>query len=218
MKRIALIGDYNKNVVAHRAIPIALGMSVEALQADVSWDWLHTRTLTGEVQRQLEPYAGVWCVPGSPYENAAGAIAAIRFARETLLEYAQSIWGVAALHAESNANGSDPVIAPLMCALVDVKGPLHFAPGSRLAQIYGAATATEEYHCSFGLNPLYVDRLDSGPLKIAARDDDGSVRAVELDNHPFFIATLFQPERAALRGRLPPLVRAFMTATACGRD
>jgi CTP synthase (UTP-ammonia lyase) len=30
--------------------------------------------------------------------------------------------------------------------------------------------------------------------------------------HPFFVGTLFQPERAALRGETPPLVRAFVRA------
>jgi CTP synthase (UTP-ammonia lyase) len=101
-----------------------------------------------------------------------------------------------------------------MCALVEVKGALHFEPGSRLAKIYGRETANEEYHCSYGLNPEYAERLKSGPLKIAARDDEGSVRAVELEGHPFFFGTLFQPERAALRNQLPPLVKAFVAAIA----
>ena len=38
------------------------------------------------------------------------------------------------------------------------------------------------------------------------------MRAVELDEHPFFIGTLFQPERAALREQTPPLVTAFVRA------
>jgi CTP synthase (UTP-ammonia lyase) len=40
------------------------------------------------------------------------------------------------------------------------------------------------------------------------------VRAVELDGHPFFVATLFQPERAALKGKSAPLVVAFVSACA----
>lgn len=40
------------------------------------------------------------------------------------------------------------------------------------------------------------------------RSTDGALRAVALDGHPFFVATLFQPERAALRGELPPIVAA----------
>jgi CTP synthase (UTP-ammonia lyase) len=35
-----------------------------------------------------------------------------------------------------------------------------------------------------------------------------------MDGHPFFVATLFQPERAALTGKTPPVVRAFITAAA----
>ena len=57
-----------------------------------------------------------------------------------------------------------------MCSLLEVKGALNFEPGSRLADIYGRSTATEEYHCSFGLNPIYAERLKSDPLKVADRD------------------------------------------------
>ena len=46
------------------------------------------------------------------------------------------------------------------------------------------------------------------------RRPDVDVRALELDSHPFFVATLFQPERAALRGDVPPLVNALVRAAA----
>ena len=228
MKRIALVGDYSDGIIAHRAIPIALKMAVEKLRANVSWEWLHSRSLAGDVAEMLSSYAAVWCVPGSPYENMRGVLDAIRFAREgnrpflgtcggfqhAIIEYAQNVWGIDAAHAETAPDAKNLVIAPLMCALVEVKGALHFEPQSRLAKIYGRETATEEYHCSFGLNPEYVDRFKSGPLKVAARDDQGNIRAVELEMHPFFIGTLFQPERTALRDQLPPLAAAFVAAIA----
>jgi CTP synthase (UTP-ammonia lyase) len=226
MKRIALVGDYDENIVAHRAIPIALNLAVTELRADVSWEWLPSRELQPTAEARLEPYAALWCVPGSPYENTQGVIEAIRFARlqkrpflgtcggfqHALLEYAQAVWGIDALHAETNPEAEDPLIAPLVCSLVEVRGGLKFERGSRLRAIYGRDSADEEYHCNYGLNPRYADRLQSGPLKIAARDDEGAVRAVELDAHPFFIGTLFQPERAALRQQTPPLVKAFVRA------
>jgi CTP synthase (UTP-ammonia lyase) len=37
---------------------------------------------------------------------------------------------------------------------------------------------------------------------------------VELEGHPFFVATLFQPERAALRGAATLLANAFVRASA----
>jgi CTP synthase (UTP-ammonia lyase) len=49
-------------------------------------------------------------------------------------------------------------------------------------------------------------------LRETARDATGDLRAVELEGHPFFVATLFQPERAALRGQQAPLVTAFLRA------
>jgi CTP synthase (UTP-ammonia lyase) len=54
----------------------------------------------------------------------------------------------------------------------------------------------------------------AGPLRAVATDETGDLRAVELDGHPFFVATLFQPERTALAGKRAPLVVAFVRAAA----
>jgi CTP synthase (UTP-ammonia lyase) len=62
------------------------------------------------------------------------------------------------------------------------------------------------------LSPDFRDALADGPLRICAADDAGDVRGIELDGHPFFIATLFQHERGALQGRVSPPVRAFVQA------
>lgn len=72
----------------------------------------------------------------------------------------------------------------------------------------------EEYHCRYGLNPAYAHLFADGPLVVCGRDRAGEVRAIELTTHPFFFATLFQPERAALRGENHPLVAAFVRAAA----
>jgi CTP synthase (UTP-ammonia lyase) len=57
------------------------------------------------------------------------------------------------------------------------------------------------------VNPVFISALVNGPLRAAATDESGDLRAIELDRHPFFVATLFQPERAALKGKSAPLVR-----------
>jgi CTP synthase (UTP-ammonia lyase) len=233
MIRVALIGDQRESVTAHRAIPIALRLAAEALQCEVAPEWHHTSTLGTPVAAKLNEYAGIWCVPGSPYADTAAALAAIGFARRegraylgtcggfqhALLEYAREVWGVqAAAHAELEPDADDPVIAPLECALIEVRERLQLTPGTRLAQAYGTSTVTEGYHCRFGLSPRYAARLKQGPLRVAARDGAGAVRAVELESHPFFVATLFQPERAALENRAPPLVTAFVRAMISCRD
>jgi CTP synthase (UTP-ammonia lyase) len=77
--------------------------------------------------------------------------------------------------------------------------------------------AVEGYRCRYGLNPEFLTQLTAGPLRVAAEDRFHEVRAVELDGHPFFVATLFQPERAALKGQIPPLIAAFVRACAATR-
>jgi CTP synthase (UTP-ammonia lyase) len=224
--RLALIGDHDPASKAHQGIPLALSLAA-ADGRICECQWIHTSQLTSDASAQLGGFDGIWCVPGSPYANGDGVIAAIRFARESgrpflgtcggfqhaLLEYAGAVWGVAhPRHAETDPGAPDPVIAPLSCTLVEVSGEVHFAGGSRLHTIYGAASFVESYHCSYGVNPACRSRLQAGPLRATAWDGAGDVRAVELDDHPFFIGTLFQPERSGLAGHSHPLIRAFVAA------
>jgi len=164
----------------------------------------------------------------SPYADTEAALAAIRFAREhrvpflgtcggfqhAIVEYARNLFGFSeADHAENNSAALMPVIAPLECALVESSGEIMLSDG-RIRSAYNDATKIEEgYHCSYGFNPAYVDLLfANGDLRATAHDFAGDVRGVELRGHPFFVATLFQSERRALRGEMPPLVKAFVAA------
>jgi CTP synthase (UTP-ammonia lyase) len=220
--RFALIGDYDPAKVAHQAIPRALELAA-ALRRPITWDWISTASVP-----PLESYAGVWLVPGSPYRSEAGALAAVRWARETgrpflgtcagfqhaMLEIARDVGGLRdAVHAETNPDSPAQVLIPLSCSLVEKSGRVHFAPGSQLAGIYGVENQIEGYHCNYGLNPAFRTLLEGAGLRFSAADDAGDVRAAELTGHRFFIGTLFQPERSALRGIMPPLVRAFVEAT-----
>jgi CTP synthase (UTP-ammonia lyase) len=222
---IGLVGDYDAGVTAHQAIPRALALAASALGAPIEFRWLPTETIDSEAV--LAPFDALWCVPASPYRSMAGALRAIRFARErplpflgtcggfqhAVVEYARNVLGWAdAEHAETAPDAARPVIAPLACSLVEVTNKVQLLSGSRIAAAYGAAEATEGYHCRYGLNEAFRETLVSGALRVTAEDEAGDIRALELEDHPFFVATLFQPERAALTGRLPPLVAAFARA------
>ena len=231
MHRLALVGDFNPQVIAHAAIPRALELAGAATGARVEWTWLGTETIA-DGAAALAGFSGVWVVPASPYRNMAGALAAIRLAREqglpflgtcggfqhALIEFARNAAGLpAAGHAEIPASGADLVVTPLACALVEKTGDITFAPGSRLHAIFGGRPVREGYHCSYGVNPAHRSRLESAGLRFTGFDAAGDIRAAELPSHPFFIGTLFQPERSALRGEQHPLVQAFVRAVAGGR-
>ena len=230
--RIGLIGDHDPAVTAHRAIPQALARAATATGLAVDGRWLHTAALA------LDPAPatacdGLWCVPASPYANGEAAISAIRFARESrvpflgtcggyqhaLLEYARDVLGLAdAAHGEEHPEAALVLIGRLACELVEVTGRIRLAPGSRLAAICGTLELEEGYHCRFGLDPRHRARFDAGPLRIVGEDAAGEARAFELDRHPFFFGTAFQPERSALAGRDHPLIVAFVRACAEARS
>jgi len=163
-----------------------------------------------------------------PYRSADGAISAIRFARTSkmpflgtsagfqyaLIEYARNALGLTdADHQKSNPKTALPLITPLGCALAGVKSRVKFTHGSHLHKAHGATESIEEYHCSYGMNGRYRRLMEAGPMCVSAVDDQDEIRAVELDGHPFFVATLFQPEmKSANGGEHSPLVRAFVTA------
>ena len=228
MPSIALVGDYSPDVTAHRAIPHALELACAELRVDVTWKWRHTRDVR-DAARDLARFDAVWVVPSSPYENTDGALAAIRFARETkrpflgtcggfqhaLIEFARNVTGLSSAdHAETNPAGDTLVVTRLSCSLVEQTRTLRLAPGSLIRAAYGRDTVTEGYHCNYGPAPSHRATLEQAGLCFTALDEQDDVRGAELpaNTHPFFVGTLFQPERAALRGETPPLVRAFVAA------
>ena len=225
--RIALVGDYDPSVPAHQAIPMALDRAASETGLDAQAIWMPTTDVRDGAS--LQAFDGIWCVPASPYRDMDGALTAIRFARErqvpflgtcggfqhALLEYARNCLGWAdAEHAETAPESGNAIITPLSCSLVEAFAPIRLRAGSRIAAAYAALETRERYRCRYGLRKELQADVFAGPLKVSGYDEDDEVRAMELDGHPFFVATLFQPERAALEGSTPPLVKAFVLTCA----
>ncbi|HTS29855.1 MAG TPA: hypothetical protein VMH81_28485 [Bryobacteraceae bacterium] len=219
--QIAFVGDYNEQQKSHQAVSSALAA---VPGGEVTGVWVATDSIgNGE---SLAEYDGIWCVPGMPYRSADGALTAIRYARTTrtpflgtsagfqyaLIEYARNVLGFTdAEHQKSKPNAAMPLISPLGCALVGMKARVRFTDGSLLRKAYSSKESVEHYHCSFGLNGRYRRIVEGGQMYVAALDDQQEIRAVELDGHPFFVATLFQPEMGGVPN---PIVTAFAAAGA----
>lgn len=222
--RIALVGDYNPDVAAHKAIPLAIDDAAVVLELPVEQHWLATRDITAD--SVLADYDAIWVVPASPYQNTAGALRAIHYARENaipflgtcggfqhaLLEFARNVMGIDdAAHAEVDSSGT-MIITPLSCSLTGEGHRIELRPNTLLGRAWGRDEITQAYSCSYGVQEDFARKLAHTALKVSAWDEDGEVRGVELSGHPFFVATLFQPERAALDGHPVPLVHALLRA------
>ena len=224
--RIALVGDFNSDVLAHQAIQRCFETAKES-GLDLEPVWTATETLRPFDEGALKQFSGIWCVPASPYRNTDGALWAIRFARtrgvlflgtcggyqHALLEYARNVLGLKeADHAEINEQARLPLLSRMQCALVEKSQKVMVTSAGRFREIYNADAGMEGYHCSYGLNPALEHLFNGSELEVVARAEDGEARAVMLRGHPFFVGTHFQPERAAMTGSLHPVVQAFFEA------
>lgn len=233
MLQVALIGDFHSSIKAHLAIPKALEFASQSLSIPVKPHWLSTQILSSTNSISLHEFDAFWCTPGSPYVSMEGALTAIQFAREqkkpflgtcggfqhALIEYARNVLGhKQADHAESNPNASLKLIAPLSCSLVEQQGRILLQPGSKAAHIYQAPSIQETYHCNYGVNPSYRALLEQGGLLFSGFDENKEPRIFELFSHPFFLGTLFQPERSAFVEKVHPLIEAFVEATKNTKD
>lgn len=207
---------------------MALHLAAEELNCVVHPAWLATNLLSkAAAAKLLHPFQGIWCVPGSPYKSMEGALRGICFARENnrpflgtcggfqhaIIESFRNVAGLKnADHAESNPDSKMPVIARLACSLENRGGVIRLQAGTKLAAAYRRHEITESFNCNFGFDARYEEQLAKTGLKISGRDPSGEARVIELPNHPFFIATMFQPERSAFTARAHTLIKAFVEA------
>lgn len=224
MTRIALLGEFDAAFPPHPATTAACSHSAGVLRERITATWISTEHATLESLRDV---SGVWIAPGSPYRNLPNTLAAIRYAREKgipclgtcggfqhiILEYARNVLGFQdAQHAEYDPYASDLFVTRLDCSLAGRELMIALAPESRVARIYAAHEAREQYYCNFGINPDKTELLRSGELQITGADAEGEVRVVELPAHPFLIGTLFVPQLRSSPERPHPLVTAFLRA------
>ena len=72
------MGQVPPNAFARSGPPSALQLAAGALHIDVGFEWISTETVTST--QRLSRFAGLWCVPTSPYRSMDGALLAIRCA------------------------------------------------------------------------------------------------------------------------------------------
>jgi CTP synthase (UTP-ammonia lyase) len=224
MPRLALVGDRSPAVVSHTRIPLLLDALARRDRILLDAYWIGTEDVAAT---DLTGFDAIWIIPGSPYRSEAGAVAAARTARErgipflgtcggfqhAVLEFARDVCGLSHVaHAENEPDAADALITPLSCSLVGHEGAITITPGSLAERIFGVERTMERYHCSYGTNPAYLDTLTAHGLRFTGHDDDGDVRVMELPGHPFFFATLFQPELAGDGTRPHAVIHAFAAA------
>ncbi|MFH9431067.1 hypothetical protein ACH4JZ_22620 [Streptomyces sp. NPDC017615] len=218
---VALVGDRSPNVVSHTRIPRLLDALAERDQLVLDAYWISSED--AETEGAVRGFDAVWVLPGSPYRSEAGVLAAVRAAREeripflgtcggfqhTLLEFARDVCGLTGVaHAENDPDAEDLLIEPLACSLVGHEAAVVLEPGSLAESVIGSTRTVERYFCSYGPS-RHLDTLRAHGMRFSGHDTDGQVRVAELPDHPFFLASLFQPELYGDGSGPHPVIRAL---------
>jgi CTP synthase (UTP-ammonia lyase) len=218
---VIALGDRDERSLTHRELDATLAL----IGDEIACRWVATDS---EAAGALDRVDGVWLVSGSPYRDDDAAYEAIAHCLRTGTPYLGTCAGFQcacvqlartragrddAAHAESDPDAPDPVVAALACSLYGERRIVTPAPGTRLAAICGERPFEGFHWCGFGLSAGAAQALSTAGVTLAAHAPDAGVEAIELPEHPFFMATAFQPQvGSSVSGELHPLIAAFLEA------
>ncbi len=91
--------------------------------------------------------------------------------------------------------------------------PCTLAPGSRVAEIYGADQIEERHRHRYEVNIAYKDVLEKVGYRFSGLSPDGDLpEIVEIVDHPWFIGVQFHPELKSKPFAPHPLFKSFIDA------
>ena len=85
-----------------------------------------------------------------------------------------------------------------------------------LQKLHRTDRTVEATTCNYGLNPGLQHVADEGGMIVSGVDRSSEVRAIERPDHPFFVATLYQPQLSSTPDRPHPLFLGFLRAVTQG--
>jgi CTP synthase len=238
--KIALVGKYVQLEDAYLSVCEALRHAAALQDARVEIDWIdseHLEDSSTDAPDRLAAADGILIPGGFGGRGIEGKIAAAAIAREERIPYLGICLGMQVAVAEiarrlagmEGANSTEfdietpyPVIdlLPEQKEVSDLGGtmrlgadPIKLHPGTRAREIYGEAVIYERHRHRYEVNNLLRKRLQSAGLRISGTSpDERLVEVIELEDHPFFVASQFHPEFKSRPERPAPLFRDFIAA------
>lgn len=236
--RIALVGKYVQLQDAYLSVSEALKHAGAACDCKVDIDWIQADGLeTADVSNLLGEADGILVPGGFDYRGVEGKIAAVKYARTqgipflglclgmhcAVIEFARNVCGMEdANSAEFDPNSKHCVIdlLPEQRLVEDYGGTMRLGsyrcrllPESLAARAYGCSEISERHRHRYELNNDLRDKLVERGMTMSGLSPDGRlVEIVELEDHPWFVATQFHPEFRSRPNRPHPLFRAFIEA------
>ncbi len=235
---IAIVGKYVKLEDSYISVIESLHHAGFENQVEVEIKLIDSETINKDnVKDKLEGIEGIIVPGGFGNRGIEGKIETIRYARENkipflgiclgmqmaVVEFARNVLGIAdADSAEFDENSKNPVIHIMEEQKgIDKKGgtmrlgayPCILKEKTLARKIYGQEEISERHRHRYEYNNSYKERLEEAGLKVSGTSPDGLlVEMVEIQEHPYFIASQFHPELKSRPNRPAPLFVGLVKA------
>ncbi|MDZ4823553.1 MAG: CTP synthase [Flavobacteriales bacterium] len=235
---IALIGKYVELKDSYKSIAESFNHAGAANEVAVNIRWIHSEELNPKnAIEKLVGVDGVLVAPGFGSRGMDGKLEAIKHARENnipffgiclgmqmaTVEFARNVLRFEDAHStEMKEYTTHPVIC-LMAeqkSIVNKGGTMRLGayrcnidPNSKTFKAYGTEAVEERHRHRFEFNNDYREDFEKhGYHCVGINPESGLVEIIELENHPWFVATQFHPEYHSTVMNPHPLFVAFVKA------
>lgn len=198
-----------------------------AKELGVSATWVPT-----DSHVDVTDFDGVWLVPGSPYADDDAVIDALHAVRKhgipflgtcggmqyAVMEFLRNELNQPATHAESDGERDDNAVVALACSLYGRASTVTPVAGSRFAN-WSPVPFEGMHFCNYAASHDSVAALVAAGVVVGATGDGAGAEVLEFPDHPFYVASMFQPHIGASASEpIHPLIGAFASAVHTSRS
>ena len=216
---IALIGKYTALKDSYISHKESLRYAGAVLGCRVKIRWIEAPDLEDSGStKDLEGVNGILVPGGFGNRGAEGKIMSAKWAREqnipylgvcfgfqlATIEFARNVLGLkGANSAELDPKSPHPVvnILPEQEGVDDMGATMRLGDHDvnlskgKARTLYGKNTISERHRHRYEINPDYIEQIEAKGLKYTGRDISGRrMEILELEGHPYFVASQFHPE------------------------
>ncbi|MBF7096709.1 CTP synthase [Alkalibacter mobilis] len=234
--RVALVGKYVELHDAYLSVVEALKHGGIANDSEVTIKWIHSEDVNDDnASEYFKDVDGILIPGGFGERGIEGKIAAAKYARKNkvpylglclglqiaVIEFARNVAGLkGANSSEIDPNTPYPVI-DIMEDQKDIstKGgtmrlglyPCTIKRGTKAYSAYGADSILERHRHRYEVSNKFRENLEEKGLIISGISPDKVlVEMVEVEDHPFYVATQAHPEFKSRPNKPHPLFRDFI--------
>ena len=237
---IAMCGKYTELIDSYKSVLEAFVHAGVENNVRVNIKWVQTDNIKNKVsaRKAFSDVNGILILPGFGSRGGEGKIRSSQYARENkipflgiclglqcaVIDFARNVCGLKnANSTEFNKNTKYPVIDLMESQrAIKIKGgtmrlgayDCEIKPGTKTYAAYRKKKISERHRHRYEVNNRFRNRLEKYGLIFSGINTDlGVVEAIEIKDHPWFVAGQFHPELKSRVNKAHPLFREFIRAS-----